>query len=639
RACRARRDRRRAGRPRPHDFPTAATRVWLQCSQLHTVPAVRPSSAAQAANRLTSSGFRAYGASDGPTTDPIGHAPDPTGHPRTRQHGTNPAAARTQPSLGPHLTRPPRCTRRSEKRMKIGIGTYSLFWELPERNPESLGISGMIDRASQLGCEVFQICDDPRIEGLDPAQLQELRERAEILGLELELGTRTIGREHLDRYLDIAEALGARTLRSMIQSQEIATGAPAALSELRRTLPRLESTGITLALETYEQVPTPVLLEVITALDSPFVGVCLDPANCVSALGHPKQVVESCASHTVNLHVKDFAFARQEGWVGFTYSGAPLGQGLLDLDHELSAVYGAGTPGTGRRSAPTSTTARHDRICPSAIVEHWLPWQGALETTAPTDRAWTDRPLAALRSWRPEHLPSPPGCHLAHRPPPGGPPSSGHRSLGPTTCPPADPSARPRIRPTAHRPADPPSSGPSTAPPRPPARIRPRPRPHRPATPRRTVTKESPTTSNQQLNPLYGKTVELDPSISVAVVGAAGKMGTRVSNNLNLTDAPIYYVEASEAGQQRLAELGREVTALEDAAKAADVVILAVPDVVLGKISEQVVPLMKDRSVLLTLDPAAAYAGLLTQREGVHQACAHPAHPSVFLERTSKEEW
>src|SRR5690625_6293214 len=112
----------------------------------------------------------------------------------------------------------------------------------------------MIDRASQLGCEVFQICDDPMTEGRDPPQLQELRERAEILGLELERGTRTIGREHLDRYLDIAEALGARTLRSMIQSQEIATGAPAALSELRRTLPRLESTGITLALETYEQV-------------------------------------------------------------------------------------------------------------------------------------------------------------------------------------------------------------------------------------------------------------------------------------------------------------------------------------------------------------------------------------------------
>lgn len=289
--------------------------------------------------------------------------------------------------------------------MKIGIGTYSLFWELPERNPEPLGIAGMLDRASQLGGEVFQICDDPRVEELDAMQLQELRERAEILGLELELGTRTIGREHLDRYLDIAEALGVRTLRSMIQSQEIAAGAPAAVAELRRTLPRLENTGITLALETYEQLPTPVLLEVIAQLDSPLVGVCLDPANCVSALEHPKQVVESCASRTVNLHVKDFAFARQEDWVGFTFSGAPLGQGLLDLDHELSAVYGAGTPGTGKRSASTTGTAtRPGRGSPSAIVEHWLPWQGDLETTVATERAWTERTLTALRDWRAEHL-------------------------------------------------------------------------------------------------------------------------------------------------------------------------------------------------------------------------------------------
>src|SRR5699024_12253943 len=115
--------------------------------------------------------------------------------------------------------------------------------------------------------------------------------------------------------------------------------------------------------------------------------------------------------------------------------------------------------------------------------------------------------------------------------------------------PPAGPPRLPRRGPPAQRPADPPPPAPPTAAPRPPVRIRPRPRPHRPATPRRTVTKESPMTSNKQLSPLYGKTVELDPSISVAVVGAAGKMGTRVSNNLNLTDAPIYYVEASEAGQ------------------------------------------------------------------------------------------
>lgn len=272
--------------------------------------------------------------------------------------------------------------------MKIGIGTYSLFWEMPDRNPEPLSIAGMVDRAAQLGCEVFQICDDPRIEELAAGELVELRERAEILGIDLELGTRTIDRGHLARYIDLTEALGARTLRSMMQRQEILPGPETAVAELRAVLPLLESAGVSLALETYEQVPTTTLLGIIDAVGSPAVGICLDPANCVSALEHPKDVVDSCAPHTVNLHVKDFAFARQEGWVGFTYSGSPLGDGLLDLDHELHAVYGDRPSGRP----------------PSAIVEHWLPWQSDLQSTVAMERDWTDRTLAALRDWRSQHL-------------------------------------------------------------------------------------------------------------------------------------------------------------------------------------------------------------------------------------------
>lgn len=146
------------------------------------------------------------------------------------------------------------------------------------------------------------------------------------------------------------------------------------------------------------------------------------------------------------------------------------------------------------------------------------------------------------------------------------------------------------------------------------------------------------TPESQKLNPLYGKKVELDPSLTIAVVGAAGKMGTRVSNNLNLTGATVYYCESSERGQAAVKELGREVTAIEDVAGQCDVVILAVPDIALGPVSEQVVPLMKAGSVLLTLDPAAAYAGLIKRADGVALACAHPCHPSVFLEREG-DEW
>lgn len=145
--------------------------------------------------------------------------------------------------------------------------------------------------------------------------------------------------------------------------------------------------------------------------------------------------------------------------------------------------------------------------------------------------------------------------------------------------------------------------------------------------------------SSRALNPLGDKQVELDPSLTVAVIGAAGKMGMRVSNNLDLTDATIHYCEASEAGQQRIADLGRTVSTVDEAVPNADVVILAVPDVVLGKVSEQLVPMMQPGAVLLTLDPAAAYAGLLATRDDVHQACAHPCHPSVFLERTTVEQY
>ncbi|MCM6762728.1 NAD(P)-binding domain-containing protein [Rathayibacter sp. ZW T2_19] len=129
------------------------------------------------------------------------------------------------------------------------------------------------------------------------------------------------------------------------------------------------------------------------------------------------------------------------------------------------------------------------------------------------------------------------------------------------------------------------------------------------------------------------------PALTVAVIGAGGKMGMRVSNNLQKSDYNALYSEASPAGQERTREAGREITATPEAVADADVVILAVPDVVLGAVSEDVIPQMKSGAIILTLDPAAAYAGLLAKREDIHYAVAHPCHPSVFLERTTPEEW
>jgi len=125
----------------------------------------------------------------------------------------------------------------------------------------------------------------------------------------------------------------------------------------------------------------------------------------------------------------------------------------------------------------------------------------------------------------------------------------------------------------------------------------------------------------------------------IAVIGAGGKMGMRVSNNLVKTDHTVWYVENSPAGRERTVAAGRELSDAPTAVADADIVVLAVPDLALGPVTADLVPQMKAGAVVLTLDPAAAYAGLLTTRDDVIQAVAHPCHPSVFLERTTAEEW
>jgi len=125
---------------------------------------------------------------------------------------------------------------------------------------------------------------------------------------------------------------------------------------------------------------------------------------------------------------------------------------------------------------------------------------------------------------------------------------------------------------------------------------------------------------------------------TITVIGAGGKMGMRISANLQRSDYQVFYCENSPQAQAQIGAQGREISDAASVVPLSDVVILAVPDIVLGKVSETVVPQMKRGAVLLTLDPAAAYANLIAQRDDIEYAVAHPCHPTVFLQRYTKEE-
>ena len=69
----------------------------------------------------------------------------------------------------------------------------------------------------------------------------------------------------------------------------------------------------------------------------------------------------------------------------------------------------------------------------------------------------------------------------------------------------------------------------------------------------------------------------------VSVLGAAGKMGMRITRRLKETTRyQTLYVESGKAGNERLQANGCEPSSLEKATPQADVVILAVTDMVLG---------------------------------------------------------
>ncbi len=62
----------------------------------------------------------------------------------------------------------------------------------------------------------------------------------------------------------------------------------------------------------------------------------------------------------------------------------------------------------------------------------------------------------------------------------------------------------------------------------------------------------------------------------------------------------------------------------------ADVVVLAVPDRLIGSISNAIIDDMKAGAALIVLDAAAPYAGELPTRADVAYFVTHPCHPSIF---------
>ena len=260
----------------------------------------------------------------------------------------------------------------------IGLSTYAFFWQISDRAPKPLSLEELLIRTRDLGGQLLQICDYQPLHAYSDVQLRDLKKRAGELGITLELGTKGIKTAHLANYLRMADLLGAKIIRSMVTAPDHRPTLAEAEALLKQSMPSFEASGVTVALETYEQLSSTDLVALVEAVGSKSLGICLDPANCVANLEHPIAVIDRCAPYVANLHVKDFAFTRRGGWVGFTLEGAELGKGLLPYDYMI------------------------DKVDPEArginqVVEHWLTWQDDYEKTSRIENEWNVHNLARMR--------------------------------------------------------------------------------------------------------------------------------------------------------------------------------------------------------------------------------------------------
>lgn len=124
---------------------------------------------------------------------------------------------------------------------------------------------------------------------------------------------------------------------------------------------------------------------------------------------------------------------------------------------------------------------------------------------------------------------------------------------------------------------------------------------------------------------------------TIALIGAGGKMGGRITDNLRKTDHEVRYVEISERGVAALAQRGIAPSGVEAALAGADAVILAVPDNRIGQVAADLDQHLAPGVMLIVLDAAAPYSGELSGRADLTIFVTHPCHPPIFNDETTPE--
>ena len=259
----------------------------------------------------------------------------------------------------------------------IGVTSYGFRYELMDAR-EAPPLAALVRTTRAIGLEALQICENARPLAASAQEWRDTLAAADDEGIALSVGCMTLDTDVLARYVELTTSVsGAATLRIVLEDE---SGQPPTRERLERFLAEaadhVGAAGITLAVENHFHVPCATLAELVHPYPSNVMAFCLDSANSLRNWESAEQVFDVLGERAAFYHVKDYRVRGSN--VGFEVTGAPLGEGALDLAGCIRRIH-----------------ARHP--APLVFLETWTPSSGDRATDMARERDWLARSLAAWR--------------------------------------------------------------------------------------------------------------------------------------------------------------------------------------------------------------------------------------------------
>jgi sugar phosphate isomerase/epimerase len=176
-----------------------------------------------------------------------------------------------------------------------------------------------------------------------PAYLRRARAILTELGIGIDIESNYTDPERLRGLLDIGRELGAGLLRTLVKgSPQDANRIEDAIANLRAIVPVAEDFGIPIALENHEDVTAREVAEILSAVDSPWIGALFDYGNSMVHGEDPSEGLDALLPWVMSAHLKDQLMIASNASTNDIILGLPIGSGGIPIRSFTSRLLESG---------------------------------------------------------------------------------------------------------------------------------------------------------------------------------------------------------------------------------------------------------------------------------------------------------